>query len=446
MRPRQSSTSSRRDFNDDGFTMIEMIISTLLLPIVMGAIVISLGSLFLFSTSAANRTADAADAQVVSSQYSQDVQQAASLTTSPAAPQCGTGTQLLGLEWGLNAQTSAYQYVVSYVEVPNATGYSLLRNFCSLGISSTASSTSRVASDIPANQSPPVVTPASQATLAAAGWTVTNSITGVTFTVTEPLSHYTYALDAVPSVSGSSAKTSSFLSPTTGCGFASAGTGTYATSLCFVDFTSYNPNGSAKGCGGNAAASTVSAAVTNTPYILSFCISEIPAGAGQYAFPNPIPTYSNPPTSEAFLGNSGFYTNIPGDPALYQTAGGSTTTVNITNIQLTDPNGSAATGWYLVTGDAESTDSYESLTWTSNQPFTLIPNSSTSQIGNACAYPSQPSGIWLTGLGTTSVQCKASVDSDKTGTVMIQAPAPTTLTIKLVGSGLQGVFIGLLLP
>ena len=56
------------------------------------------------------------------------------------------------------------------------------------------------------------------------------------------------------------------------------------------------------------------------------------------------------------LNGQSFYTNIPGKPALYQTAQGTQTNINITNIQVADVNGNQATGWEFVTGDAETTD------------------------------------------------------------------------------------------
>jgi hypothetical protein len=157
-----------------------------------------------------------------------------------------------------------------------------------------------------------------------------------------------------------------------------------------------------------------------------------------------LPTYNDSPVSEAFLGNNGFYTGVQGNPALYSEVEGSTTTVQLIDIKVLDAVGNPATGWGLVTGDAESTDATESMTWTSDEPLSLIPNSPTSSIGNACAAPVSPDG--LTGVGTTTVECRATVPSDKTGTVMLQAPAPTTLTVMMVGQGLEAVFLGLLLP
>jgi hypothetical protein len=172
---------------------------------------------------------------------------------------------------------------------------------------------------------------------------------------------------------------------------------------------------------------------------------------GTAVSPHIIPTYFAPPTSEAFLGNNGFYTGIPGNPALYQ-GGGGTTTVSVVNIQVLDSNNNPATGWELVTGDAESTDAGEWMTWSTALPsatapaplLSLLPNSSTSNIGNACADPTSPDG--LTGIGTTTVKCAANVSSDKTGTVMVETPAPTQLTVSMYGSGLEAMFLGLLLP
>jgi hypothetical protein len=231
----------------------------------------------------------------------------------------------------------------------------------------------------------------------------------------------------------------------TSCGFASAGTGTYAASLCFVDFSAYVTNESqaysqtqatSPGC-------LEMAATIEQTYKLSFCLSVWGAAVTAASFP----TYA-----EAFLGNNGFYTRVPNNPALYQTASG-TTTVSITGVQLTNANGSAATGWELVTGDAETTDAGESITWTSDQPFSLLPNSSTSLIGDACSNPVSPSGLTpqtlLTSGTSNSVTCASSTSdtsSARTGTVMIGAPAPTQLTDTLYGTGLEGIFIGLLLP
>jgi hypothetical protein len=206
--------------------------------------------------------------------------------------------------------------------------------------------------------------------------------------------------------------------------------------------------------------------------------------------PATTPTWYSPPSGESFLGNLGFYMGIPGEPALYETVSGETVTLEFTNIEVSDSSGSPASGWELVTGDAESTDPNESLSWStcappttgtyagtvsystassctsssSNPPFSLLPNTPNPQdaddyIGNACPYPTGApastafSGRWLTGINVTNatlngstVECAASGSSDKTGTVMLDAQTPHTLTVTMVGGGLQAIFLGLMLP
>jgi hypothetical protein len=403
-----------------------------IMPIIVGALSIGLVAILSLQSGVSGRLADSGDAQVVSVNFGNDVQSAANLTTMTAA-QCGSGTQLLGLEWGPGVQPGSFQTVVSYVLVPNANGStsSLIRQYCSGG-SSTPTNTVTLSSDVPSNQAAATIAPASSNTAAMSGWTPTAGVTSVTLPITGKASRYQYNEVAVPGQSANSDQVSTITPPTTTCGFATIGTGTFASSLCFVDFTKYNAaQAAAPGC------QQISAGITNTPFTMTFCLSV----SGGPVAPASIPTYTNPPTSEAFLGNNGFYTGIPGNPALYQTVTHTTTTVTLTNINVLDANGNPATGWGIVTGDAESTDNHESMTWTSDQPLGLVLNS---PIGNACAAPTSPDG--LTGVGTTTVECAATVSSDKTGTVMLQAPHPTTLSVQMVGDGLEAMFIGLLLP
>ena len=456
--------------DEAGFTLIELVVSSLILPMVVFAITLALMTIFGLQSGVANRIGDSADAQTVSAFYEQDVHNASMLTTSSSATHCGTGTQLLGLEWNLNTGTTpnTYQTVVSYSSMPSKTGkqLELVRQYCTNGSLSPMSSMVVIA-DLPSGQAAATVTPASINSLAQAGWVSTVGVTGVSFVTTEPGSSFNYTLFSVPKAGPSaSSLTGVGNSGNTSCGFALPGTGTYASSLCFVDFTSFasvagKQVGSAwvqpaTGC------STIKANIVNTPYTLSFCLSvSTTLNSGQASTfgvtASATPTYTAPPTSEAFLGNNGFYTGIPGKPAIYQVnPGGATSVVTITQIKLLDSNGNAATNWQFVTGDAESTDSSESITWTSDQILNLLPDSASSPIGNAC--PVVVNGVvvpnkGLTGVGTKTVQCLASASSgsantssDKTGTVLLQAATPTTLTATLVGTGLQAIFVGVLLP
>ncbi len=490
---------------DNGFTLIELCVVCLLLPIVVGAITFAFVFILTQRSAVAARVLDATDAQVVSSNFETDVHSAIQITTDSSATQCGTGTQILGLRWDLDSAGN-YETAVSYVTKVTGSTHSLWRNFC-VGGSLTTTQTGEVAADIPSNQPPPSISYASGVNENAAnGWVGAQGVTSVDLSITSPGSDYPYTLLGDPAVNAGFAS-SSTVTPTTNasCNFASPGTGTYASTLCFVDFSSFTMAGKPTSyCPGtNPPQSEIDAAVTNTPFILKFCVS----ATGSPVAPSIIPTYTAPPTSEAFLGNNDFYGGIPGNPALYSTCEGGQQTCNsnypvtytilyFTKIEVLDANGNTATGWSLVTGDAESTDDTEGMIWTtcpsvtnpgfdangelnwnpsyqacaasSSAPaFTLLPNSTSpySPFGNACFAPDYPSSSvgWAnfrisgvqynniftgaqSGTNTNTVQCFATVNSDKTGTVMISAPAPSTLTVWMHGAGLEAVFLGLLLP
>jgi prepilin-type N-terminal cleavage/methylation domain-containing protein len=530
--PWRNRCINRCDGSESGFTLIELIIVALILPIIIGAITLALISVFSIQGSVGGRISGSGDAQVVSSNFETDVQGASLIiapSPTPGAPQgqnpsaCGsTGTEVLSMELGTQ-QNGAYPTEISYMIVPDGNLFRLDRNVCQSGsltatsiISFNVAKTQTAAvtcsatlstaqplvagpnntlnvSGVPApivsgdlmtvgsgsTQQSVTATSATAQSItvsaatagsvfavgtpivdsnwitnncgAATGWISTSNISGVTFAVAEPAIGnstpiYAYNLVGLPRSSSAPNPLTTVSVPTaTSCGFASIGTGTYASSLCFVDFSAYVSN---EGQAYSATEATspgcleMAATIENT-FTLTFCLSVWGSTVTAASFP----TYP-----EAFLGNNGFYTGVPNNPALYQTASG-TTTVSITDIQLKNANGNAATGWELVTGDAETTDAGESITWTSDQPFSLLPNSSTSLIGDACSSPVSPSGFapasLLTGGSSTTVSCASSTSdtsSARTGTVMIGAPAPTQLTDTLYGGGLEGIFIGLLLP
>jgi prepilin-type N-terminal cleavage/methylation domain-containing protein len=452
--PWRSLDRDLADRPEGGFSLIELLIVSLVLPIVVGAITLSLISVFSLQGGVANRLSDSSDAQVVSANFDRDVQSASLITTygtSTSPSPCETSTQVanadrqvLGLQWG-SGGTGAVQTEVSYVEVPVGTSNNLVRNNCQIGSTTPVSSTV-VSNNIASNQTASVTCSATAATECTGTTNYTNSwissagVTGVTFNITEPgSSGFTFKLVALPGASSPPSAQSTVSTPNSSCGFATPGTGTYASSLCFVDFSPYSQT--PVPCPGSPTLQQISAPIANTPYTMTFCLQV----TGTAVAPHVIPTYFAPPTSEAFLGNNGFYTGISGNPALYQTGSG-TTTITITQIQVLDSNGNPATGWQLVSGDAESTDAGESIIWTSNVVLNPLWNSPTSEYGNACADPSLPGGVFLTGLGTTTVECAATVSSDKTGTLFLEAQTPSSLTAVMYGTGLEAMFVGLLLP
>jgi hypothetical protein len=184
-------------------------------------------------------------------------------------------------------------------------------------------------------------------------------------------------------------------------------------------------------------------------------------------------------------------------PAIFQTNNGGLNTVTLSDIRVIDPQGNPATGYEVITADAETVDpSFPNgtngpdeswITWTSNLPaakplpFNLVPNFSSSDLGNACnEVPTSGytgSAGWavddgdatgtfngttlqggLTGLGTDTVECQSNWQTSspylRTGTAMIGitppivggSTEPVTISASLKGEGFNAVAFGLLLP
>ncbi len=202
------------------------------------------------------------------------------------------------------------------------------------------------------------------------------------------------------------------------CSFATPGSGTYAQTLCWIDMSGYDATQATSSAGQAMTVDLLSG------YTLSFTLNV----TGSAVKPATLPTYS-----AAFLGRNG-YTGVAGDPALYQTASGTTTAVE-SNITLTDPGGHTVTDYSLVGADAESTDSGESIGW-SSAPGTLT---SLAPLGNACSGG-------FSGANTNSVTCTgtAAVNGPKTGAAILASVAPTTFTQTMHGTGLQAFGFGVL--
>jgi prepilin-type N-terminal cleavage/methylation domain-containing protein len=496
--------------DETGFTLIELLVVVVILPLVVGGIAVALLSVFGLQTQTQNRIGDSNDEQTASANFNRDVQSAQQITTQ-STPGCGSTnqTQLLGLEWGTNSSApGGYQTVVSYISTSvtntqnNTTTYTMLRQVCTSGAAATPSSSNAVAHDI--GSTPTLGCSASSAsTLCITGkcpstgtcpptplpdisgnfanWATAQGVTGITFKIVAPGSGYTYSLAGLPSLSTSQGAASNLNNLSgQGCNFASSGSGTYANHLCFADFSGFN----AASYLYPAACDPITRPIAGTPYTLSFCLRVNSTSVA----PAAIPTYYSPSGnssqgSEAFLGNNGFYTGITGDPALYTDVQGAVVTAYFTNIQVLDSAGNPATGWTLVTGDAESTDGGEWNVYTSNLNWSILPNNGSSDLwGNAC-YDTGDAGnngvLQYTGpsplttpatatsvaadraalsinsttyaTGVPSILCESSTSLNKTGTLMLQAQEPSnssaaqTLTVTMNGTGLQAIFLGVLL-
>ena len=142
-RSKHASSRSARRKDVRGFTLIELLIVVTIVPIIIGALAGGLLEVFSLQSGTSNRLADSADAQVIASTFTKDVQSALAISTNPSNKfQCGTGTQLLELEWGNS------QEIVAYSEVQSGTTYSLVRDYCSSGPSQTPSSSNVLTYDL----------------------------------------------------------------------------------------------------------------------------------------------------------------------------------------------------------------------------------------------------------------------------------------------------------
>lgn len=199
---RPDARSTRTVAADEGFTLIELIIVVAIIPLIVGALAVSLISVFSLQNATASRLNDTADSQVVASYFIGDVQSSAQVTSQAlTTSSCGnvSGTQLLAMQWSGSAGN--YQTTVSYVEVQQPDGtYVLERLACTNG-SVTPSSTTIIASDLanPSQESACINLGDLSSTCAVtSGWEVSNLIALVRLTVNEPKSSYTYTLQATP--------------------------------------------------------------------------------------------------------------------------------------------------------------------------------------------------------------------------------------------------------
>jgi prepilin-type N-terminal cleavage/methylation domain-containing protein len=503
---------------DDGFTLIELIVVVAILPIIVGAIATALISVLSLQQSVANRVGDSNDAVVASASFNRDVQSAQELTVQSTPAACGSlGTgqsQLLALAWGGNAlpQSSGgpaggYDTVVSYISTSglntqtHTTTYSLTRQVCSFGTSTTPSSSLTLAHDIGSSPTVTIYGPKNaqgnftNVTPDYATWNSTLNVTKVEFDVlgTQTSSGFAYSLVGLPGASKSQNSDSTFNTPSAspGCGFATPNSQSiYANELCFADFSNYSFSAATGTCHPpglpTQAGQLYELPIDNTPYTLSFCLQV----STNNLIASVLPTYYDPSgdNSEAFLCNNGFYTDVPGKPALYSNAAGYSS-MTFTAIQVLDAAGQAATGWTLVTGDAESTDTNEWINFsntTGGINWSILPNDGSSDLwGNACYDDKDANNsgalAWTGGVpattgavgtpsngapstsaalnvnattfttGVSSILCESDQQLNKTGTMMLQAQEPTgsnspqSMTISMQGAGLQAIFMGVLL-
>jgi prepilin-type N-terminal cleavage/methylation domain-containing protein len=214
---------------DAGFTMIELLVVLVIMPIVIGAIAAAIIISEKDSGVASSRLSDSASAQTISEYYVRDVQGAEYITTNGGASSpttvCGASsvpaqsTLVLGLYRPNTSSSNELSVAYWLSPVPNSQPqqYELVRYSCPSGatapiqvpITSDITSSDDVTSvttTCPSGQLNVCITPGEFNAAAAVGWTTTTtttppaSVSSVTISLTEPGSSYTYSLQAFPRV------------------------------------------------------------------------------------------------------------------------------------------------------------------------------------------------------------------------------------------------------
>jgi prepilin-type N-terminal cleavage/methylation domain-containing protein len=206
---------------EEGFTLIELAIVLVILPIIIGGVSVAVITSLKDSSGVQNRIGDSADAQVTSAYYVRDVQSATDITISSvatdpavcAAPSSATSsTLLLALYWpgSTSGDTVTSYWLVSHTQPsPYATTYQLVRSFCpNASATSTTpispSETSALALDPLGTlhtQQPATVTCATTVQNCGAytsGWMLTSGVSSVALSSLESGSAYQYNLSAAP--------------------------------------------------------------------------------------------------------------------------------------------------------------------------------------------------------------------------------------------------------
>lgn len=253
------------------------------------------------------------------------------------------------------------------------------------------------------------------------------------------------------------------------CNSADPGTGAYAETLCWIDFSGfttayqnegnywfpnwhsvlgrqYTVSGSQSGGWGDIQGYPVSVDLGGG-YILTAKLDTTGHNsAGKQVVAQKFPTWTG-----AFLGNGSFYTGVPGNPALYQTGNGGQTSLKLRDIEL-KKDGILLRNYSVVVADAESTDSNERIEWsTTGAGFRWLSNNpsvnlKTGVMGNACTT-AEPA--WNSTTPQKNARCVNGGSGSKTGTAMLATAPPAAgqfeITQRMNGNGLQGVAFGVII-
>jgi len=88
--PRRISYGRRQNGDDDGYTLVELAVVLVIMPIIIGAIAFGLVSVFHLQTSVSQRLSGSVDLQKVNAQFVKDVQNSEQIDLGVTPQKCGS--------------------------------------------------------------------------------------------------------------------------------------------------------------------------------------------------------------------------------------------------------------------------------------------------------------------------------------------------------------------
>jgi uncharacterized repeat protein (TIGR01451 family) len=214
----------------------------------------------------------------------------------------------------------------------------------------------------------------------------------------------------------------------TGCSKANSGSGTFAETICWLDFATFNETTSRSQAGQTMAITLPGG------YTASFSVrtSDVAGQARTGVNPVALPTWSG-----SALGTGGAYTGITGKPALYTTKSQAGVAMTIDNIVVRDRNAAPVSNFGFVMADAEALNENETLTWSSDVNIELLEALKPTANGGCQASKT-------TGLGGKTVSCVGSAQGTGSRALIVKTDSPTRITQQVTSNGLSAFAFGFL--
>ncbi len=200
------------------------------------------------------------------------------------------------------------------------------------------------------------------------------------------------------------------------CNYATSGSGTYASTVCWLDFTGYV-------AGTTAQNFTFDLTGPYAGYRLTLTVKQNSGPSIQ----------ATPPQLRVFGGN--YYTNIAGRPLLIGGAGSpGNYSFTISNIIVRNIATNAVVPFALVFADNENTDNSEN--------FVMTTTSSWRQMEILTLPPNPVPTLSIAG---TTLTWQAPASSSSTGSFLASTPSPTSVAIASKIDGAEGFVVGVML-